>query len=367
MLALLSPVSTDQYFCYDYTTCRAGLLAALERLSVLPQQRLSWSCDDGAGLQCDAVWLGPATAKKILVLISGTHGVEGYAGSAIQRYLLDALYVGGESLPDDTAILVIHALNPWGMLWGRRCDAQGIDTNRNFVDFEQLPAPAEEYPDLLEAFATKDAQERRRELATLALQWGQRRYEEVLSGGQYQADWAPFYGGRAPGFARDCIEQLSQHWGLHEREQIVLDLHTGLGPWSFGELISDHAHGSKANDYAYRLFGEAVACTHSGDSFSVPKRGLLDFHWHEMMQEMGCFLTLEFGSYGTEALFRVLLDDHRFWLHHDGCKEAALHAPIKEAMLRHFCPRDTFWQQSVLWRSWQVAQGSLSFFADKTR
>ena len=365
MLGVVSPQPSERYFLYDFAACRQALQQAVQPLDGLLQEQLQWHTEQSEDQVCEALWLGAQEARKVLVLISGTHGVEGYAGSAIQRYVLEALHAGGGTLPNDTALLVIHALNPWGMQWARRCDGEGIDTNRNFVDFDKLPAPAPEFPELLRAFEIKDSHERRRELHTLALQWGQRRYEEVLSGGQYQADWAPFYGGRAAGFSRRCIEALSAHWQLDQREQLVIDLHTGLGPWSFGELISDHPNGSVANDYGFQLFGPAVACTHSGESYSVPKRGLLDFHWHRMMQEKGCFLTLEFGTYGTEALFRVLLDDHRFWWRHDGQQEAALHAPVREAMLRHFCPRDRFWQQSVLWRGWQVVNRGLEFFAQE--
>lgn len=362
MLGLLSPQPPDAYFSNDFAACRSATMAAVHALRDIPCEHLGWEVPDHTDLMCDAYWLGPPAAQKVLVLISGTHGVEGYAGSAVQQFVLHALAAGEAALPADTAILLIHALNPWGMRWARRCDEAGIDTNRNFIDFEKLPAPAPEFPALLKAFEIKDAQERRRELQTLALAWGQRRYEEVLSGGQFEADWAPFYGGRRAGFARRCIEALTALWQLAEREQVVIDLHTGLGPWGFGELISDHPSGSAANDYAFGIFGPAVACTHDGQSYSVPKKGLLDFHWHPMMRECGCFLTLEFGTYGTEALFRVLLDDHRFWLSQQGQPPASENTPVQAAMRRHFCPQDRFWQQSVLWRGWQVVNHVLQCF-----
>lgn len=375
MLGLISPTTTDAFFLTDFPACRRATQAAVAALGDLVSAQQSWpvnlakgTCRDhsatqNANLCCDAYWLGDTTASRVLVLISGTHGVEGYAGSAVQRFVLQALAARDARLPEDTAVLMVHALNPWGMRWARRCDEQGIDTNRNFVDFDKLPEPAAEFPALLKAFEIQDAHERRRELHTLALAWGQRRYEEVLSGGQYQADWAPFYGGRHAGFARRCVEAMTEQWQLADREQVVIDLHTGLGPWGFGELISDHPSGAAANDYAYRLFGPAVACTHDGESYSVPKRGLLDFHWHRMMQARGCFLTLEFGTYGTEALFRVLLDDHRFWLTRDGSTHPDAYSPVQNAMLRHFCPNERFWQQSVLWRGWQVVNRVLEYFA----
>jgi len=363
MLALRSPQSVEDYFCYDAQGCRAAMLELSGQIRHLPVEHIAWATKSDTPRHCDAFWIGPKSAIKVLVLISGTHGVEGYAGSAAQRFILQSLTGASATLPDDTALVVIHALNPWGMHWARRCDQDGVDTNRNFVNFDQLPPPDPAYAELLALFGNAHRENREDALRQLSDRWGQRHYDERISGGQYTADWAPFFGGRSPGFARQCIEAITELWKLAEREQIVIDIHTGLGPWSFGELISDHPAESVANDYALNIFGPAVACTHSGHSFSVPKHGLMDYHWHDMMADRGCFLTLEFGSYGTEALFRVLLDDHNFWKTQNATPSARSHGPIRQAMLKHFCPDDRFWQQSVLWRSWQVADHALNYFS----
>ena len=46
-------------------------------------------------------------------MFTGTHGLEGYRGSAILSYLL-ATRVHGAMAPGD-ALVPIHAINPWGM------------------------------------------------------------------------------------------------------------------------------------------------------------------------------------------------------------------------------------------------------------
>jgi len=65
----------------------------------------------------------------MLVLISGTHGIEGFAGSACQAGILHA----GIELPPDTGLLLVHAINPYGFAWGRRVNEDNVDLNRNFV------------------------------------------------------------------------------------------------------------------------------------------------------------------------------------------------------------------------------------------
>ena len=78
------------------------------------------------------------TPDSVLVLISATHGVEGFCGAGCQvGYLVDRLY---GSLPPTTRTILIHALNPHGFAWLRRVNENNIDLNRNFQDFTQ-PLP----------------------------------------------------------------------------------------------------------------------------------------------------------------------------------------------------------------------------------
>jgi hypothetical protein len=88
----------------------------------------------GETLCADTAWLGPSDASRVLVVISGTHGVEGFCGSGPQVGLLrgDA----GLALPPDTAMLSIHGINPHGWAWLRRVTEENVDLNRNWVDFD---------------------------------------------------------------------------------------------------------------------------------------------------------------------------------------------------------------------------------------
>src|SRR5579885_1502749 len=90
-------------------------------------------------LATDAAWFGPSEAGKVLVTVSGTHGVEGFCGSGAQLDWL--LGPGTAPLPPDTAMLFVHAINPHGFAWLRRVTEEGCDLNRNFIDFAK-PLPA---------------------------------------------------------------------------------------------------------------------------------------------------------------------------------------------------------------------------------
>lgn len=349
-----------KWFKTDYQESRTNFQRQFHALSDVSWFHRAWSLPNHKGLVTDAVWVGRPNAEKVVVLISGVHGVEGFCGSAVQSFMLQAIESKDLVLPRNTALLVIHALNPWGMHWNRRCDQNGVDLNRNFVDFKKLSGVNPEYADVEHCLNQQDGKACLNGLAELRQGWGQDKFDRIFSEGQYHLPWAPFYGGEQPAFANTTIDEIISHWHLSKREVLVLDIHSGLGPWGFGELISDHPALSGANKYARSHFGGAVAVTESGNSFSVPKNGLLDYRWHKIMKKNGCFLTLEFGTYGTDSLFGVLVDEHRYWRALNGKTPIDdQFQAISDRMLEHFCPQDALWQQAVLFKAWQIIERAI--------
>ena len=98
---------------------------------------------------------------------------------------------------------------------------------------------------------------------------------------------------------------------LAKRRLAVIDVHTGLGPYGYGEVICDHPPGGAGARTAQRWYGPACTLPAEGTSSSVPKLGLLDYAWHAIMDDHSGFVTLEFGTLGTDNLFDVLLAETR--------------------------------------------------------
>ncbi|HYQ72755.1 MAG TPA: DUF2817 domain-containing protein, partial [Gammaproteobacteria bacterium] len=283
----------------------------------------------------------------VLVVLGGTHGIEGFAGTAVICDLLTGLATG--PVPDDTAVLCVHALNPWGYAWHRRCDADGVDLNRNGIDFGQPLPQNPGYTELRPALFDPDAERRQRTFQAYIDAHGRTAFEIAVSGGQYEDPTGPFYGGCKPAHGRCVVEALITDYRLGERRLGVIDVHTGLGAWANGEIICDHLPGSDGAKTARRWYGERCTLPALGTSSSVPKLGLLDYIWHAVMPAGSCYITLEYGTYTTRELFEVLLADHRFWAEHAA---AAPRHPdrtaLVERMLAHFCPGDPAWRTQVL-------------------
>ncbi len=82
-------------------------------------------------LYIDIVYFGNKNATKLLVHTSGVHGVEGFAGSAIQSFIIKNRL---KKIDKDVAIVFVHIVNPYGMSWGRRVNENNVDLNRNITN-----------------------------------------------------------------------------------------------------------------------------------------------------------------------------------------------------------------------------------------
>lgn len=344
----------SEVFPVSYEAARQRWLAQLPGLPGAAQHR-PYSCQGsgpgGCELITDTLWIGDIDAHKVVVVFGGTHGIEGFAGSAVQIDQLHLLASGKIHLSAGTALLLVHALTPWGYAWLRRCDEDGVDLNRNVVDFS-APLPENPGYDVLrEALFLADAGQRQRIFADFEKLHGRVALEKAISAGQYRDPDGPFYGGNKPAHGRLVIEDIIETYALQERGLAVIDVHTGLGPYGYGEVICDHLPDSPGTASAQRCFGDSVTLPLLGTSSSVPKTGLLDYAWHKIMNDRSCYITLEFGTFGTGPLFEVLLRDHQLWARQDNPTDRLEHSRL---MRRHFCPDDPAWKEMVLFRARQV-------------
>ena len=345
-------------FPATYAVARQRWLMQLNKIAI-PVQSRSYRCQgvgiEGEELFTDAAWIGLEDASRVLVLIAGTHGIEGFAGSAVQMDMLALVADGLIVIPANTAVLMIHALTPWGYAWQRRCDADGVDLNRNIVDFSKPLAENKDYELIKDLLYLEDAAPRKAGLAAFERQHGRIALEKAISAGQYSDPLGAFYGGKAPAHGRLTCEDLICHYALQERDLAVIDLHTGLGSYGYGEVICDHQPDSAGTRAARLWYGDSVALPMLGTSSSVPKTGLLDYAWHAIMNARSCYITLEFGTFSTDQLFAVLLRDHQLWAQPGNPQARLEHG---KNMRRHFCPNDQGWREMVLFRARQViAQG----------
>jgi len=351
-------------FAGDYATARAKFVQACTGYGVPPVVFPNPHAGPGGEtLATDVAWFGPEGARGVLVLVSATHGVEGFPGSAA---LVDWLRSGGPGrLPDAVAVLCIHAINPYGFAWLRRVTEEGVDLNRNFVDFDQPLPENPGYEQLAHALVPERLDAKTLAAADAAIEAYRAAHGDAglmlaRSGGQYVHSGGMFYGGTGPTHARRTLEAIVARWRLAERELVaVVDYHTGLGPFGYGEPICDHEPGSINVERAKRWYGRSVTQPRLGTSSSVPKTGLAEYGWERMLGEKVSFVALEYGTFPPSNGLQVLRADH--WLHNT--RNVDWSDPttqgIKRAIKDHFAPEDPDWREMVLFRSRQIQRLAL--------
>jgi len=173
--ALAHPFDFAACFSADYAEARGKFLATAR--------------DGGEALATDVAWIGSTAVKRVLTLQSATHGVEGFAGSGA---ILDFLRAGSaRDLPSGVAVMLIHAINPHGFAWLRRVTEEGVDLNRNFVDFSKPLPENPGHDELVDAFAPRElsgpvfeAAEAR--IAAYRAKVGELKFRAARSSGQYR-------------------------------------------------------------------------------------------------------------------------------------------------------------------------------------
>jgi len=302
-------------------------------------------------LATDVVLDGPTDAARMLIVISGVHGVEGFCGSAIQTGMLR---MGEGIVPSDTSLLFVHAVNPYGFSHLRRATQENIDLNRNFVDFSQaLPVNAgyDEIHDLLLPAQWPPLEENEARIAQYRERHGVRGLQRAMSLGQHSHADGLHYGGLEPAWSNDTFRRILRRYATQVRQFASVDIHTGLGPYGVGERI----FASMDEDPAVlargrRWWGDLTSVT-SGTSTSVPLTGPIQCALHdEIAQARHVGICLEYGTYPMERVSAAMRAEH--WLHRHGSGDTQQAAAIKQEMKDAFYPEALEWKHAV----WQ--QGS---------
>ena len=366
----------DHAFSQDYRQARARFLAAAERdgATVTTYEIPNKKGPCGEVLACDVAWIGPQDAEKVLVTISSTHGVEGFCGSGAQ---IDWFLSGARhGLNTDMAALHIHALNPHGFAWLRRVTQEGCDLNRNYIDFTK---PLPENPghdalvDALVPPSLDDASmaKANEKIANYRAEHGESAFQTARKAGQYKHAHSMFFGGFGPTWARQTLEKIIRDFALANRTFVsVIDYHTGLGPYGYGEPICAHLPGSAGMKRVVEMYGESVGVPELGTSSSIPLHGTSRALWNAKLGDHYTCIALEYGTFPTDRGLAVLREDH--WLHNQGevnwQGEVDWSAPetkrIKQQIRDHYFPDKTDWKEMVLWRSRQIIRQTASGLAN---
>jgi len=344
-------VNASKHFSSSYAEARAKFLETCAALDLAVEHHVHPERgSEGEELATDVVRLGPDDASHVLFTMSATHGVEGFCGSGAQiAALRSGLY---DDLPDGLAVVLIHAINPFGFSWLRRVTHENVDLNRNHLD-HSAPYPQNEgYERLRDAICPQQWSEdsraaTRTNLDAYAQANGPMALQAAMSGGQFSHPEGLFYGGNTTTWSAHTMTSVISRQAVAARHVGFIDYHTGLGPYGYGELISHHRLEEPGHSRLLEWLGAGqVTSTDDGSSTSAPLVGVNGLCIAAAASHASlAMVTLEFGTSPVDQVLDSLRAD--CWLHNYGDLDSDQGRTIKAEIRRCFYPDADDWKAMI--------------------
>ncbi len=317
---------------------------------------------DGGPLTVDVARLGAPNADNLVIVISGTHGLEGLAGSGCQTAWLHDNHM--HHLPPNTAVLFIHLLNPWGAAWGRRQTEDNVDLNRNFVNFSAPRPDNHHYDALRDALNCSHHNRDVYEKATALIRYNARLHGDnavvaAIFQGQYRDSQGVGFGGTAPTWSNRTFHAILKAHAGHPRHVAVIDIHTGLGPYGYGMLINTSHVSTSALDLAQQWYGPSLTAVRA-DPSGIPYNLAGDLcSATERLFPSGVVVpvALEFGTFTPPDLLRLQIVDT--WLHSTGNRQSGIAQDIRAKLWNFFYPATDDWCEMLYFRARQVIRQAI--------
>jgi len=361
-------MSIPDYFSATYVDARQGFLQACadKGHAVTAYVNDKAKGVSGEDLVTDVVRIGPQTADNLLIVISGTHGAEGPCGSGIQRGLIEEGFF--DALPASTAVLLVHAINPYGFSHCRRVNEDNIDLNRNFSDFVDTDAINPDYDQLHDYLMDYDWVGQPITLEGIADTFAKEQpgsnFQVALTVGQYRHPEGVFFGGHEPSWSRTMFECLLKDHAQHAKTVCLMDIHTGLGPKGVCEPIT---LGTKEQVSRVRaVFGQNVTSPDAGTSTAKAVNGTTAHGFTNTLPDKNTlFLALEYGTLPFDAVMACICADT--WLYNAGRVDTPEGQRIKQTVRDTFYCDDDEWKHQVWDKAKHYLGKALDAFGDTDR
>lgn len=251
---------------------------------------------------------GRSRAKRLLVISSGVHGVEGFVGSAVQQLFIKEVLPGLRGR-QDLGVLLVHGVNPWGFKNKRRVSAGFVDLNRNFDVNGALFQTENAGYDKLKQLLNPEGKARYRswgnpcflaQVGWKLLRHGKSALRQAILGGQYKHEECLYFGGKAFEPQKPAVESLLRSKAADADAVFLVDVHTGYG--KRGQL---HLFGSpnlsQRNQTALRqVFGNHEVDTGGTGDFYTTTGDFTDYVAKLLPQKTVVPMCFEYGTVGMK-------------------------------------------------------------------
>lgn len=335
-----------------YDECRARFRLTLAASGVAwTEHPIRERGPHGQLLTVDVARLGAADADRALLVLSGVHGVEGFIGSALQCDL--AARLDTTPFDDEVAVVLVHAVNPWGMAWWRRQNEHNVDLNRNWRRDDLDPVHNDAY-DEVHPLACPDTltmpgiDELLASAGPLVAERGLAWVRDAITTGQYRHPDGLHYGGDRTQESTRIVEQVVAEHLADVGRLLTVDVHTGHGPRGEATALCAFPPGSDQARFLHAALPRATveATTANANATTGPKSGQIAAGIAQLLPAATCCATsLEIGTVSDEE--QLLATYQEQWVHRHGDRANPAHRAAGWAYRCCFTPDDPDWERQA--------------------
>jgi hypothetical protein len=348
-------MGSDRSFFDNYADSRAAFLDAARQAGA---RSASFTHPGATGpdrlpIHIDVAAFGSPAAPSLMLVISGTHGLEGLAGSAAQIALMRSGLLG--SLAAQVRVVLVHALNAWGFANGSRTTENNVDLNRNFIDWSGEPPANEDYPELHAMLCPRDwtAASLSRSGESIA-RWidahGRSAFLDRLLRGQYAFPDGLGFGGEGPEWSNVTLKEIVRGWCRGAERVAVIDWHTGIGGYGEPFFLCFNRPGSELQRRCLSWWDQSEAAPVFSEGEERPGyTGLVFLGIQELLA--GASVpggVIEFGTRPVDEMLMALRVDRWLRFAPADARSDEPREALRRDLAEAYCPSDRNWRASVL-------------------
>jgi hypothetical protein len=303
--------------------------------------------------------------EKLLIITSGLHGIEGYAGSAVQLMFMDKI-MNSKQLKD-VSVLFIHAMNPFGFKYRRKVTENNVDLNRNCaINFDLYESKNDGYEKLIKFLMPKSElnigslNNRFFHLVAIRkiIQESMPVLRQAALQGQYQFDKGIYYGGKK---FEPQINQVKPFLKsiMKEYEIILnLDLHTGYGERGKLHLFLNPVEDKKVEFGIKSIFKDvSIDWGNSNDFYTIKGEYI---GWSNSLADGALCIPMffEYGTLDSQKTFgslksiQIMINENQGT--HFGYKNLKNEKKIKKLFSEMYYPESEVWRSKVISDSYKL-------------
>jgi hypothetical protein len=315
------------------------------------------------------------TRENLLIITSGIHGIEGFAGSAVQRMVMNELLEKVDL--NKTGVIFIHSMNPWGFKNFRRVTENNVDLNRNSDNDKKIfELKNDGYAKLYDFLNPQD------KLSTWSPKYlffpvvsvykivkdSMKALRQAIVQGQYTFEKGIYYGGKNFEPQITAIEKILLDARKDYKKSMDISFHTGYGERGKLHLFPSPIEDKKIRGGMEYIFKGNTIDWGDGDDFYTNAGDFSDYIAKLYKGKIHFPMLIEYGTMDSQttlgsikSIKTMIMENQGYF---QGYKNDSDKDSIRKEFIEMYYPSSEAWRSSIMKQSRDVMTEAFKRFQE---